>query len=95
MQLIRFIFFVIKLPNFVTHNWLSDNLFVFWHQTEQLLEFLHQLPAFTNMTMSVRRELCGVMVFEVVEQAATILLHHKQEVGPPSSPSLYLSLISH
>ncbi|XP_075878162.1 rap guanine nucleotide exchange factor 6 isoform X3 [Nelusetta ayraudi] len=47
---------------------------------EQLLEFLHQLPAFTNMTMSVRRELCGVMVFEVVEQAATILLQHKQEL---------------
>lgn len=41
------------------------------------------------MTMSVRRELCGVMVFEVVEQAGTILLHHKQEVRPPSSPFLF------
>ncbi|XP_057676185.1 rap guanine nucleotide exchange factor 6 isoform X4 [Corythoichthys intestinalis] len=47
---------------------------------EQLLEFMHQLPAFANMTMSVRRELCGVMVFEVVEQAGTIILHDKQEL---------------
>lgn len=48
--------------------------------TEQLLEFMHQLPAFANMTMSVRRELCSVMVFEVVEQAGTVILHDKQEV---------------
>ncbi|XP_076836928.1 LOW QUALITY PROTEIN: rap guanine nucleotide exchange factor 6 [Brachyhypopomus gauderio] len=47
---------------------------------EQLLEFMHQLPAFANMTMSVRRELCTVMVFEVVEQAGTIMLHDKQEL---------------
>ncbi|KAG7281199.1 hypothetical protein CRUP_022864 [Coryphaenoides rupestris] len=47
---------------------------------EQLLEFMHQLPAFANMTMSVRRDLCGVMVFEVVEQASTVLLHDKQEL---------------
>ncbi|XP_049597882.1 rap guanine nucleotide exchange factor 6 isoform X2 [Syngnathus scovelli] len=47
---------------------------------EQLLEFMHQLPAFANMTMSVRRELCGVMVFEVVEQAGTVILHAKQEL---------------
>uniref|UniRef100_A0AAQ4PWU4 Rap guanine nucleotide exchange factor (GEF) 6 n=1 Tax=Gasterosteus aculeatus aculeatus TaxID=481459 RepID=A0AAQ4PWU4_GASAC len=47
---------------------------------EQLLEFMHQLPAFANMTMSVRRDLCGVMVFEVVEQAGTVILHDKQEL---------------
>uniref|UniRef100_A0A3Q2CC85 Rap guanine nucleotide exchange factor 6-like n=1 Tax=Cyprinodon variegatus TaxID=28743 RepID=A0A3Q2CC85_CYPVA len=47
---------------------------------EQLLEFMHQLPAFANMTMSVRRELCSVMVFEVVEQSGTIILHNKQEL---------------
>lgn len=47
---------------------------------EQLLEFMHQLPAFANMTMSVRRDLCSVMVFEVVEQAGTVMLHDKQEV---------------
>lgn len=47
---------------------------------EQLLEFMHQLPAFANMTMSVRRDLCSVMVFEVVEQAGTVILHDKQEL---------------
>ncbi|XP_037544188.1 rap guanine nucleotide exchange factor 6 [Nematolebias whitei] len=47
---------------------------------EQLLEFMHQLPAFANMTMSVRRDLCSVMMFEVVEQAGTVLLHNKQEL---------------
>ncbi len=52
---------------------------------EQLLEFMHQLPAFANMTMSVRRDLCSVMVFEVVEQASTVVLHNKQEVRINSS----------
>ncbi|XP_036380052.1 rap guanine nucleotide exchange factor 6-like isoform X1 [Megalops cyprinoides] len=47
---------------------------------EQLLEFMHQLPAFANMTMSVRRELCTVMIFEVVEQAETVILHDGQEL---------------
>ncbi|XP_069508634.1 rap guanine nucleotide exchange factor 6 isoform X3 [Ambystoma mexicanum] len=47
---------------------------------EQLLEFMHQLPAFANMTMSVRRELCSVMVFEVVEQAGAIILEDGQEL---------------
>uniref|UniRef100_A0A8C7N4R2 Rap guanine nucleotide exchange factor 6 n=1 Tax=Oncorhynchus kisutch TaxID=8019 RepID=A0A8C7N4R2_ONCKI len=47
---------------------------------EQLLAFMHQLPAFANMTMSVRRDLCTVMVFEVVEQAATVILQDKQEL---------------
>nr|XP_013801387.1 PREDICTED: rap guanine nucleotide exchange factor 6 isoform X4 [Apteryx mantelli mantelli] len=46
---------------------------------EQLLEFMHQLPAFANMTMSVRRELCSVMIFEVVEQAGAIILEDGQE----------------
>ncbi|XP_045080263.1 rap guanine nucleotide exchange factor 6-like isoform X2 [Coregonus clupeaformis] len=47
---------------------------------EQLLEFMHQLPAFANMTMSVRRDLCTVMVFEVVEQGGTVILQDKQEL---------------
>ncbi|XP_077182977.1 rap guanine nucleotide exchange factor 6 isoform X4 [Paroedura picta] len=47
---------------------------------EQLLEFMHQLPAFANMTMSVRREICSVMIFEVVEQAGTIILEDGQEL---------------
>lgn len=48
--------------------------------SEQLLEFMHQLPAFANMTMSVRRELCAVMVFAVVERAGTIVLNDGEEV---------------
>ncbi|XP_029113481.1 rap guanine nucleotide exchange factor 6-like isoform X1 [Scleropages formosus] len=47
---------------------------------EQLLEFMHQLPAFANMTMSVRRELCSVMMFEVVEQAGTVILRDGQQL---------------
>ncbi|KAF3841139.1 hypothetical protein F7725_007001 [Dissostichus mawsoni] len=47
---------------------------------QQLLEFMHQLPAFANMTMSVRRDLCSVMVFEVVEQAGTVILQDKKEL---------------
>lgn len=42
---------------------------------------MHQLPAFANMTMSVRRELCAVMVFAVVERAGTIVLNDGEEVG--------------
>jgi len=41
---------------------------------------MHQLPAFANMTMSVRRELCSVMIFEVVEQAGAIILEDGQEL---------------
>ncbi|XP_064418087.1 rap guanine nucleotide exchange factor 2 isoform X7 [Latimeria chalumnae] len=47
---------------------------------EQLLEFMHQLPAFANMTMSVRKELCAVMVFAVVERAGTIVLNDGEEL---------------
>uniref|UniRef100_H0V3A7 Rap guanine nucleotide exchange factor 2 n=1 Tax=Cavia porcellus TaxID=10141 RepID=H0V3A7_CAVPO len=54
---------------------------------EQLLEFMHQLPAFANMTMSVRRELCAVMVFAVVERARTIVLNDGEEVGKRFSPN--------
>lgn len=32
------------------------------------------------MTMSVRRELCAVMVFAVVERAGTIVLNDGEEV---------------
>lgn len=42
---------------------------------------MHQLPAFANMTMSVRRELCAVMVFAVVERAGTIVLNDGEEVS--------------
>uniref|UniRef100_A0A4W3H5P4 Rap guanine nucleotide exchange factor 6 n=1 Tax=Callorhinchus milii TaxID=7868 RepID=A0A4W3H5P4_CALMI len=47
---------------------------------EQLLEFMHQLPAFANMTMFVRRELCSVMIFEVVEHAGAIIIDEGKEL---------------
>ncbi|CAN0436395.1 unnamed protein product [Lampetra fluviatilis] len=47
---------------------------------EQLLEFMHQFPAFANMTMSVRRELCASMVFAVVEKAGTVVLRDGEEL---------------
>ena len=59
---------------------------------EQLLEFMHHLPAFANMTMSVRRELCSVMVFEVVEQAGAVILEDGQEVGQQIVKLISLSL---
>ena len=46
---------------------------------------MHQLPAFANMTMSVRRELCAVMVFAVVERAGTAVLNDGEEVGADMS----------
>lgn len=58
-----------------------SSLFLSFLSTEQLLEFMHQLPAFANMTMSVRRELCAVMVFAVVERAGTIVLNDGEEVS--------------
>uniref|UniRef100_A0A8C4QKF3 Rap guanine nucleotide exchange factor 2 n=1 Tax=Eptatretus burgeri TaxID=7764 RepID=A0A8C4QKF3_EPTBU len=47
---------------------------------EQLLDFMQQFPAFANMTMSVRRELCSVMVFAVVDQAGTTVLRNEEEL---------------
>lgn len=66
-----FAFFSLPLTSFVSS---------FVPPAEQLLEFMHQLPAFANMTMSVRRELCAVMVFAVVERAGTIVLNDGEEV---------------
>lgn len=63
------------------------NVFCF---SEQLLEFMHQLPAFANMTMSVRRELCAVMVFAVVERAGTIVLNDGEEVSKYSTNKMFL-----
>ncbi|XP_042559068.1 rap guanine nucleotide exchange factor 2 isoform X6 [Clupea harengus] len=47
---------------------------------EQLLEFMQQLPAFANLSVWVRRELCAVMVFAVVERAGTVVLNHGEEL---------------
>ncbi|KAJ1521489.1 hypothetical protein ONE63_003154 [Megalurothrips usitatus] len=47
---------------------------------ETLLEFTQHLKAFTNMTLSVRRALCSVMVFAVVEKAGTIVMNDGEEL---------------
>lgn len=39
---------------------------------EILLEFTQGLKAFTNITLAVRRALCSVMVFAVVDKAGTV-----------------------
>lgn len=47
---------------------------------EALLEFTQHLKAFTNMTLPVRRALCAVMVFAVVEKAGTIVMNDGEEL---------------
>lgn len=42
---------------------------------------MQQLPAFANLSVWVRRELCAVMVFAVVERAGTVVLNHGEEVS--------------
>ncbi|RZC37158.1 rap guanine nucleotide exchange factor 2, partial [Asbolus verrucosus] len=47
---------------------------------EALLEFTQHLKAFTNMTLAVRRALCSVMVFAVVEKAGTVVMNDGEEL---------------
>ncbi|KAG5898058.1 hypothetical protein JTB14_001764 [Gonioctena quinquepunctata] len=47
---------------------------------EALLEFTQHLKAFTNMTLAVRKALCQVMVFAVVEKAGTIVMNDGEEL---------------
>lgn len=47
---------------------------------ESLLEFTQHLKAFTNMTLSVRRALCSVMIFAVVEKAETIVMNDGEQL---------------
>ncbi|XP_011499860.1 PREDICTED: rap guanine nucleotide exchange factor 2-like isoform X5 [Ceratosolen solmsi marchali] len=47
---------------------------------EVLLEFTQHLKAFTNMTLAVRRALCAVMVFAVVERAGMVVLTDGEEL---------------
>ncbi|XP_077300864.1 rap guanine nucleotide exchange factor 2-like [Arctopsyche grandis] len=46
---------------------------------ETLLEFTQLLKAFTNMTLTVRRALCSLMEFAVVEKAGTIVMNDGEE----------------
>ncbi|XP_037928446.1 rap guanine nucleotide exchange factor 2 isoform X2 [Teleopsis dalmanni] len=47
---------------------------------EILLEFTQGLKAFTNITLAVRRALCSVMVFAVVDKAGTIVMSDGEEL---------------
>ena len=47
---------------------------------EILLEFTQKLEAFNHMTMAVRRALCSVMVFAVVEKAGTTVMMDQEEL---------------
>lgn len=47
---------------------------------ETLLEFTKNLTAFTNMTLTVRRALCSVMVFAVVEKGGTMVMNDGEEL---------------
>ncbi|PRD35235.1 UNVERIFIED_CONTAM: Rap guanine nucleotide exchange factor 2 [Trichonephila clavipes] len=47
---------------------------------EVLLEFMQHLPAFANMTLAIRRALCAVMVFAVVEKAGTVVMNDGEEL---------------
>lgn len=47
---------------------------------ETLLDFTKNLRAFTNMTLAVRRALCSVMVFAVVEKAGTMVMNNGEEL---------------
>lgn len=50
------------------------------NDVEILLGFTQNLKAFTNMTLTVRRSLCSVMVFAVVEKAGTIVMNDAEEL---------------
>ena len=47
---------------------------------EILLEFTQTLEAFNHFTMGVRRALCAVMVFAVVEKSGTVVMNDNEEL---------------
>jgi Rap guanine nucleotide exchange factor 2 len=50
------------------------------NDVEVLLQFTQNLKAFTNMTLTVRRALCSVLVFAVVEKAGTVVMNDGEEL---------------
>ncbi|XP_059609852.1 rap guanine nucleotide exchange factor 2 isoform X2 [Phlebotomus argentipes] len=47
---------------------------------DTLLEFTQKLKAFTSLTLAVRRALCSVMVFAVVERSGTMVMNDGEEL---------------
>uniref|UniRef100_A0A8C4N9H0 RPGF2 n=1 Tax=Eptatretus burgeri TaxID=7764 RepID=A0A8C4N9H0_EPTBU len=47
---------------------------------EHLVCMASRLPAFANMTLAVKRELCAVMLLTVVDKAGTVIHHDSEEL---------------
>ncbi|XP_042895970.1 rap guanine nucleotide exchange factor 2 [Parasteatoda tepidariorum] len=45
-----------------------------------ILEYMQHLPAFANMTLTVRKALCAVMVFAVVEKPGVVVMNDGEEL---------------
>ncbi|PRD31099.1 UNVERIFIED_CONTAM: Rap guanine nucleotide exchange factor 2 [Trichonephila clavipes] len=45
-----------------------------------ILEYMQHLPAFANMTLTVRKALCAVMVFAVVEKTGVVVMNDGEEL---------------
>lgn len=45
-----------------------------------LLEFMQHMPAFANLTVCVKRDLCRKMVFAVVEKAYTTVMRDGEQL---------------
>ncbi|ESO00585.1 hypothetical protein HELRODRAFT_82965, partial [Helobdella robusta] len=43
-------------------------------EVQFLLDFMQHMPAFSNMTMSMKQSLCSIMVFAGVEKSGTVIL---------------------
>lgn len=50
------------------------------NDVEVLLGFTQNLKAFANMTLTVRRALCSVLVFAVVEKGGTVVMNDGEEL---------------
>ncbi|XP_035225084.1 rap guanine nucleotide exchange factor 2-like isoform X2 [Stegodyphus dumicola] len=45
-----------------------------------ILEYMQHLPAFANMTLTVRKALCAVMVFAVVDKPGVVVMNDGEEL---------------
>jgi signal-transduction protein with cAMP-binding, CBS, and nucleotidyltransferase domain len=45
-----------------------------------LLEFMQQMPALASLPQNIKRQLCLKMVFAVVPQAGTVILHNGERI---------------
>ncbi|VDP29169.1 unnamed protein product [Soboliphyme baturini] len=45
-----------------------------------LLDFMQNMPAFANLPMCVRRELCCKMVFAIVDKAGTVVMKNGEQL---------------